>query len=328
MDDAQSRAIGDAISEAADAVGAWVRRVRLDHIASRPLRALPESVGHALAAAQVSAFVASDLHNESSARQALLHIVRERGLRHAHMPGITERGFVAGVRMNYDELSRVGERVKRVLASARMITTESASGTALGVTVTPGTPWFAQLGVVTPGAWGSFPAGALYISPESVRGVFVADASLGEFFGAREGLLSGKEVRFTIERGRIVDVAAPGAEALVSDLRAMLALGANSDRIGLVAIGVNPSIERSIGDASVDQNVLGLHLGIGDPTGKASGATWRAQTCFAACQATSRVMVDGVEIIRDGAFVGPVAPRTSSSSRLRAPMPRSFTPTR
>ena len=330
VDDERSHAMGDAVAEAAERVNAWVRRVRLDRIATRPLRVLPDSVRDALMDAQASIFLASEIHHEASMRQAILHVVRERSLRHAHMPGITERAFWAGVRVDYNELATVGERVRTRMMNARTIVTESAGGTELRVELRPGTRWSAQLGVLTPGVWGSLPGGAIYASPEDVEGIFVADASLGEFFGARAGLLASKSVRLTIHRGRVVGVDAHGGdEELARDLRATLQVGSNSDRVGLVAIGVNYAIERAIGDVSVDQNIPGLHLGIGDPAGKATGATWGARTCFAACQTLSRVAVDGVEIIRDGALAAAFAPRVTGSltpSGFRVPMRRSLTP--
>jgi leucyl aminopeptidase (aminopeptidase T) len=199
-----------------------------------------------------------------------------------------------------------------------MIVTESPGGTSLRVKLEPGSPWFAQLGTITPGAWASFPAGAIYASPARVDGVFVADACVGEFFGARAGLLTDRGVRLTLEDGRVVKVEAADAE-LLRELRATLQIAANSDRVGLIAIGVNPGLTAAIGEADVDQNLPGLHLGIGDPDGRSSGATWRAQTCFAACQTASSVVVDGVEIVRHGVLVGPtVRPTPASSSTARA----------
>jgi leucyl aminopeptidase (aminopeptidase T) len=326
VDDESSKDVGDAISTAADAVGAWVRRVRLDRFARRPLRALPELVRHALESAQASVFVASELHREASLRQAILHTVRAHGLRHAHLPGITAGGFAAGLRTSSDELARVGTRVQRAVTGARMIVTESPGGTSLRVKLDPGSPWFAQLGVVTPGTWASFPAGAIYASPARVDGVFVADACLGEFFGARAGLLTDSCVRLTLEEGLVVSVESADAE-LLRELRATLQMAANSDRVGLIAIGVNPGLAAPIGEAAVDQNLPGLHLGIGDPDGRSSSATWRAHTCFAACQTASSVVVDGVEIVRHGVLVGPaVRPTPSSSSTARAGARRVSTP--
>ncbi len=325
IDDERSRPLADAITEAADGVGAWVRRVSLDRFAKRPLRLLPDLARQALLEARASVFLASELHQEASLRHAVLHLVREQSLRHAHMPGITERGFVVAARINYDELGRIGGHLERILEGARTILTESPGGTSLRITLEPGARWFAQLGVVTPGDFANFPAGALYASPAQVDGVFVADASLGEFFGERAGLLSGKGTRLTIEGGRVVDADTDDGE-LLRDLRAILGVAANSERVGLVAIGVNAGIEGPTGEAAVDQNLPGLHLGIGDPAGRSSGATWRAQTCFAACQAMSTVTVDGIVVIRNGAIVGHSGVRTPSPSGMRTAARRTPSP--
>lgn len=309
VDDEGSRFIGDAIAHAADAVGAWVRRIALDRFAQRPLRLLPDLTRRALEEARASVFVASAPPQEASLRQAILYLVRAHGLRHAHLPGITERGFVAGLRTSCDDLARIGARVQRATTGARTILSESPGGTSLRIALDAGCPWFAQLGAIQPGEWASFPAGAIYASPARVDGVFVADACVGEFFGARAGLLAGRGVRLRFENGYVVEVESPDEE-LLRDLRATLEVGANSNRVGLVAIGVNSGLVAPIGDAAIDQNMPGVHLGIGDPDARSSGARWRAQTCFAVCQVASSVSVDGLEIVRHGVLVGPSARAT------------------
>ena len=315
VEDAASQAIGAAIADAADSQGAWVKRVRLERLGPRPHRLVPDALLEALFGAHASVFVASALHQEAAMRQALLHVVRDRAIRHAHMPGISDVGFASAVRLEYGALERVGNTMLSIVSAARTIVAESDAGTSLRIVLGTESHWFAQLGVLTAGEWGSFPAGALYASPADVNGVFVTDASVGEFFGAREGLLTRKPVRLLIERGRVVAVEAPNAPELRRDLEAMLGFAANSDRVGLVAIGVNYGIEHATGDAAVDQNLPGLHLGIGDPAGRVSGATWHAQTCFAACSASSRVIVDGVEVIRGASLVGPTAPQALPMKR-------------
>jgi leucyl aminopeptidase (aminopeptidase T) len=320
VEDEASRSIGDAIARAADAAGAWVRRIDLDRFARRPVRLLPDLTRQALDGARASVFLAGALPQEASVRQAILHLVRANGLRHAHLPGITERGFVAGLRTSCEDLARIGGRVQRAANGARTILSESAGGTSLRIELDAGCAWFAQLGVIRPGEWASFPAGAIYASPARVDGVFVADACVGEFFGTRAGLLAGRGVRLRFEHGYVVEVDAPDDE-LLRDLRATLQVAANSNRVGLVAIGVNAGLVAPVGDAAIDQNMPGLHLGIGDPDARSSGAQWRAQTCFAACQVASSVTVDGVEIIRRGVLVGPSvratpAPTTTSAARL------------
>jgi leucyl aminopeptidase (aminopeptidase T) len=254
-------------------------------------------------------------------RQALLHVVRQRGLRHAHMPGIAESAFMVGMRLDYAQVERLGTRVLGRLRGARTLLTESPAGTSLRVDLAPEANWFAQLGVLAPGRWGNFPAGAIYTSPRSASGVFVADASMGEFFGAREGILRSNPVRMLIDAGRIVDIETRSSQ-LKRDIEAMLRVSPNSDRVGLVSIGVNPGIESPMGDAIIDQNVPGLHIGIGDPAAKATGATWSAPTCFAACQAASRVLVDGDLVVESGRIVLASRRKMSGARSTSSPPPR------
>jgi leucyl aminopeptidase (aminopeptidase T) len=314
--------MGDAVATAVEASGGWVKRARLDRLASaggsgRPHKIVPDPLLIALRDADASVFVASALPAELTMRQALLHVVRQRGLRHAHMPGVAADAFVAGMRLDYAQVERLGQRVLGRLSGTKSILAESPAGTSLRVDISPDARWFAQLGVLAPGRWGNLPAGAIYTSPTSANGIFVADASLGEFFGAREGVLRANPVRLLIDGGRVVGVESRSPQ-LKRDIEAMLRISPNSDRIGLVSIGVNLGLDSPVGDALVDQNMPGLHLGIGDPAAKTTGATWSAPTCFAACEAASRVVVDGEVIIEAG--------RVVLASRRKMPVTRISTP--
>lgn len=324
VEDAASLAVADAVAIAVEACGGWVKRCCLDRMATggvsgRPYKVLPELLLLALHDADATVFVASAPPAELSMRQALLHVARQRRLRHAHLPGITERAFAAGMRLDYAQVQRLGARVLARMTGARTLVTESAAGTSLMVELAPEAKWLAQLGTLDPGDWGNLPAGALYTSPADVSGVFVADASLGEFFGAREGLLRLNPVRFLVDGGRVVDVQVRSAQ-LRRDIESMLAVSPNSDRVGLVAIGVNCGIDAPIGDVLLDQNAPGLHLGIGDPAARATGAGWSAPTCFAACQAVSRVLVDGELIVESGRVVLG-SRRSLPAHRIHTPVP-------
>ena len=92
--------------------------------------------------------------------------------------------------------------------------------------------WVPRLGALAPGKWVNFPAGALYASPQSADGTFVADASLGEYFGAREGLLLRKPVYLQARSGARRERGSAHAPALEAEIRQMLAFGANSERVG------------------------------------------------------------------------------------------------
>jgi len=324
IEDAGSVELADAVASAAEGSGVWVKRARLDKLStaggsSRPHKVVPDLLLLSLHAADASVFLASALPAELPMRQALLHVARQRKLRHAHMPGVSQAAFAAGMRIDYAHVERVGTRVLGRVKTARTVLTESAAGTSLRIELAPEARWFAQLGVLQPGQWGNLPAGAIYTSPATVSGVFVADASLGEFFGAREGLLRLNPVRLVIDAGRVVGVEARSAQ-LKRDIEAMLVVAPNSDRVGLVSIGVNPGIESPVGDALVDQNLPGLHIGIGDPAPKSTGATWSAPTCFAACQTGSRVIVDG-ELLVDCGRVVVATRRKLPAQRIHTPSP-------
>src|SRR5580704_4787922 len=277
--DADTARVGDALTRAATGMGAAVTLARLDqlksvstgHTGDRPHKVLPDLVRRAMLASQASVFVASSPHQELSMREQLLHIV-----------------------------AAWGRAMFRRLEFTQHVHTTSAAGTDLELTFGADPRWVPRLGTLAAGKWVNFPAGAIYASPLSADGILVVNASLGEFFGAREGLLLHKPLFLTFEAGRVVKVEAPMSPELESDIRQMLAFAPNSDRVGLVAIGVNDGIEVATGEAVVDQNLPGLHLFVGDPSGRATGVRWSARTSFAACQAGSTVTVDGMTTIDHG----------------------------
>ena len=310
--DAESTEITTALTSAAERLGADVTVARLDllrsvstnHSGERPHKVLPDVVRRAMLAAQASVFVATTPQKENGMRDQLLHIVGACRVRHAHMPGISARAFAAGMRVDYGVVEGCGREIERRLEGALTITVESDTGTNLVCTLTPKHVWTAHLGRIAPGEWSLLPAGALYTVPASVDGTFVANAALGEFFGAREGLLTNKPVRFTLEAGRVTNVEAELAPALEKDVRAMLGLAPGSDRVGLVALGLNAGIEEATGIAAVDENLPGLHLVLGDAAGRVRASTLTARTSFVACAAGARVragedpLVDGGKITR------------------------------
>jgi leucyl aminopeptidase (aminopeptidase T) len=295
-----------ALEWAGRAADAEVASLRLDelrsystnHTGERPHKVLPDAVRRAMLSAQASVFVASAPRAESSMRDQLQHVVAACRVRHAHLPGITPAAFAAGLAVCHAQIAESGKALLHLLEVGREITSTSPEGTNL--VVHPGARrWVTRFGHVAPGESVLFPTGSVCVSPESVRGCFAATASLGEFFGARERLLR-EPILFHIEDGAVVRVECAGSPELVRDVEAMLAVAPNSERVGLVVLGLNPGSPEPVGMASVDQHRPGLHLVIGDPQSKLTSPGWTARTSFAACQARSSVQVDGVPIADGG----------------------------
>ncbi len=309
--DLESDEMGHAMKRAAEAAGATTTYARLDqvrsvstnHTGDRPHKVLPDAVRRPLQGSQASCFLASVPHQEYSMREQLIHVVSACGIRHAHMPGINVRGFVHGNKLGYDKVAGWGQGVRNRLELARTLEATSSAGTKLNIGLPTPCKWVERFGEIAPGRCISLPAGALYASPDTVSGTFVANACVGEFFGAKAGLLLRTPVRLTIEEGRVVDVHAQQTADLERDIKAMLSFAPNSDRIGLVVVGVNAGIDAPTGDPNVDQNMPGLHLVVGDPGSKETGATWSARTSFAVCAVGARVVADGSVVIDDGKIV-------------------------
>lgn len=304
--DAESAEIATAIVDAATALGMHVTNARLDvlrsvstnHSGERPHKVLPDLVRRAMLAAQASVFVASAPHQEHSMREQLLHIVTACGLRHAHMASISPFVFAKAHEVDYERVLSWGREAENRLDvnSEVLVTSPSGSELQLGL---GRARWSPHLGAITAGHPVSFPAGALYAQPETLNGTFVADASLGEFFGAREGVLTDRPVRFAVRGGRITSVTCK-ENGLQKEIEQTLAFASNCDRIGCVALGLNAELTTATGDASLDIVLPGLHLVIGDPVGRVPNATWSARTSFAACQSASTVSAGGTSIVENG----------------------------
>ncbi len=307
--DEQSETLATVLSSAAEGVGGVPTIYRLDLLTSastnrsgrgRPHRVLPDAVRRGLMVAPCSAYLASAPIRERPMRQQILSIIDECELRHAHLPDITDVGFARGLATDQSAVVAAGKGLLARLSGVRSLSCESPGGTSLRVELEAQPRWTERLGEIVQGKSTSFPAGALFASPEDVLGTFVADASIGEFFGAREGVLRHKPVRLTIEGGRVTRVEAPECEELAVNIRAMLKLGANSDRVGVVCLGVHEGIREPTGIAAIDQNLVALHLLIGDPAARDTGATWSARSSFAVCQAQGRVLAGGRALIDEG----------------------------
>jgi leucyl aminopeptidase (aminopeptidase T) len=310
--DAESNTIAQAIRVAGEDVLGRVTIARIDqlrsmstnHSGERPHKVLPDALRRAMNATRASVFVASAPHQELSMREQLYHIVHSRDVRHADMPEITPYVFARSFRVGYDKVALLGKALAKRLELARVIEAESPKGTRLRIRMADPVRWVTRVGAIEPGKCVAFPAGALLGGAASVDGVFVADASVGEFFGGRQGLLSHTPVRLTLEAGRVVRAEAPFAKELERDIQKTLTFAPNSDRVGLVSIGVNVGLVAPTGVAAADLHMPGLHLVVGDPCGRDTGVAWSARTAFAACQAGARVTVDGFVVVDAGEIVG------------------------
>ena len=111
-----------------------------------------------------------------------------------------------------------------------------------------------------------------------MRGLFVADASVGTHFGQAAGLLDKAPLRVEIENSACKSVRCAD-RALQRDVESYLAREHNLGRVGGVCIGTNVGILSPTGELVADQALPGLHIVFGSAIPEITGASWstRAQ---------------------------------------------------
>jgi leucyl aminopeptidase (aminopeptidase T) len=300
--DASREPLGNTLAEIVRSVGAEAHEITLDQLGDRPMRSVPATLIAALEHAQASVLLIGFEDGERAMRLEFVARAAELRLRHAHMVGVGRRGMLVGFSVDPARILVATRAVRMRLRPASVLRLRSAAGSQLEVKLDPKYLWQERLGLVRPGRWETLPSGELFTSPGEVNGVFVADASIGEHFGALAGVLCRAPVRVEIKAGtcRTVQSADRSLARAVEDL---LDTETNSDRVGLVGLGTNVGMSEPTGEILCDKNLPGLHLSFGTPLPTQTGATWDASTQLAMAGTQADVDLDGVPLVRQGRYL-------------------------
>jgi aminopeptidase len=263
---------------------------------------------------------------QAKASQKIFPIMQQRGVRNvtlgnglypteerAEQLGMSReelgRLMYGGIDTDYQQLQATGEGLRKALAAGQELRVTNASGTDLRVAIA-GRPVHLSDGVISDAdrrrggtalsAW--LPAGEVYVTPRAggVEGVLVADRYY--YQGDKvEGL------RLQIEGGKVVAMTAKsGLDALKARYDAA---GKGRDVVGVVDIGLNPSIELPAGSpvniwsrAGAVTVVIGNNLWAGGENNADFG--------IPAEVSNATVTVDGNELVKDGKLVAATAVTT------------------
>jgi leucyl aminopeptidase (aminopeptidase T) len=263
----------------------------------RPLTVLPAAIARTISHATISALAMTSMPGELALRKAVLDVVIERKLRHAHMPSITEPVFADGLSMDYRQVAKFIGRLVDTLQDASELRMTSPAGTDLLCRcATP--PALHNLdGLITRDRWQNLPSGQIIVIPTDAEGVFVADRSLGDWF-EHTYRVADHPVSFEFEGGRVRQIRC-GNKKLERDLRLFVRSSENSAKISELVIGANLGLTQDHGGALFDGYRPGASITIG--ANPAIGA-FTSATSIPVFGARKSLWIGSRRIMTDDAF--------------------------
>jgi len=270
---------------------------------SNPLQ-LPDEIVEALEDADVSFFAATSKKGEvGSLRIPLTDVVHESmRLRHGHMPGITDQLMRMGMCADYKEVQRISARVEEIVKEARHITVTTPAGTDFTAEFSPSLRWIVCDGVPRPGKYTNLPDGEVFTCPANVsEGVIVVDGILGDHFSEEFGLVQDTPLTLEVQDGRVRKVSCVD-DRLLTEMEEYITQDENANRIGEFAVGTNTGIDRLVGNMLQDEKFPGIHVAVGNPFPKQTGADWESKAHLDGVLKNVTIDVEGHVIMRGGEF--------------------------
>ena len=235
--DASTRTIAAALCRAFEGIGAQCTACDVDAFGGRPLTVLPAAIARTISQATISALALTSMPGELALRKAVLDIVIEKKLRHAHMPSITDVVFADGLAMDYRQVAKFVGRIVDTLQGASELRMTSPGGAELKCRCATPPTLHVLDGLITRDRWQNLPSGQIIVIPTDAEGVFVADRNLGDWFQHTYNVAD-DPVSFDFEGGRVRQVRC-GNKKLERDLRLFLRSSENSAKISELVIGAN-----------------------------------------------------------------------------------------
>ena len=299
--DEASGDVAASLAAALDEIGAPWHGVVIERVAERPMAAAPDEVIDALERADAGILCVQPRQGELGARMAIVSVVERRGIRYAHMVGVTPQIMQQGMRADYHLVDRLSERLCERMARAARLRVETPGGTAITATFDSGYTWVKTSGLINRRYWSNLPAGEVFTTPKSVDGVFVCDATAGDYFGPKYGDLRATPLTLEIAGGRLQS-ARCARKDLEREFWSYCHTDEHSDRVGELAFGTNIALDDMIGVLLQDEKIPGVHIAFGDPYGSQTGAAWKSRTHIDVLTRACDVWIDDEQVIGNGRY--------------------------
>jgi leucyl aminopeptidase (aminopeptidase T) len=299
--DESSKEVAASIAAALTRTGASSEQILIEHVAARPLARPPAEVMAALERCDAGILCVQPQQGELSTRMAIVAVVERRRIRYAHMVGVTPQIMMQGMRADYRLVDRLSTRLCERMRTAHALTVKTPFGTSLSATFDPALHWIKTSGLINTRYWSNLPAGEVFTTPASVDGVFVCNATAGDYFGPKYGDLSPTPLTLEISGGRL-KAAHCARRELEQEFWDYCHTDEYSNRVGELAFGTNLALTDMIGILLQDEKVPGVHLAFGDPYGSQTGADWKSKTHIDVLTRDCDVWIDELQVISRGRY--------------------------
>jgi len=300
--DEPSRAVAASLAAALDRIGAAWEGVVIEAVTARPMTAAPQAILDALERADAGILCVQPQQGELTARMQIVSVVERRGIRYAHMVGVTPQIMRQGMRADYRLVDELSQRLCERMRHARRLRVETPSGTSFTASFDPSLHWVKTSGLINRRYWSNLPAGEVFTTPASVDGVFVCDGTAGDYFGPKYGDLRATPLTLDIAGGRL-RAAHCARKDLEQEFWEYCHTDEQSDRVGELAFGTNIALEDMIGVLLQDEKIPGVHIAFGDPYGSQTGAPWKSRTHIDVLTRACDVWIDDEQVIGRGRYL-------------------------
>jgi len=297
-----SRAVAASLAAALDRIGAAWEGVVIEAVTARPMTAAPQAILDALERADAGILCVQPQQGELTARMQIVSVVERRGIRYAHMVGVTPQIMRQGMRADYRLVDELSQRLCERMRHARRLRVETPSGTSFTASFDPSLHWVKTSGLINRRYWSNLPAGEVFTTPASVDGVFVCDGTAGDYFGPKYGDLRATPLTLDIAGGRL-RAAHCARKDLEQEFWEYCHTDEQSDRVGELAFGTNIALEDMIGVLLQDEKIPGVHIAFGDPYGSQTGAPWKSRTHIDVLTRACDVWIDDEQVIGRGRYL-------------------------
>jgi leucyl aminopeptidase (aminopeptidase T) len=284
--DAGTRAIGDALRDAAAAQGADAVLAVMDERANDGTEP-PRPIAAAIADCDVYIAPTTRSLSHTIARKR----ASEAGVRGATMPGVTEGMLARVMAIDFDTMAARSRALAAVLDAGATARVTCPRGSDLTIDLAGRTGYADDGDLTAPGTFGNLPCGEAFISPVGGEGVVVA-SSLGPMG------ISEEPVTLTVRNGRLVDAEGGFGPEWRARLTAHGDRGSNLAELG---VGTNDRAQLH-GNVLEDEKILGtVHVAFGNSA--AIGGTVSVPIHLDVVVVDASLEIDGQPVLDAGRWV-------------------------